>query len=98
MDWFLYDNGLRHERVKQFSLTCKDYDLRLLEISLQKVFKSVDLSRLIMIYHISDLSVLLFLFQHSSQQNSNTMIFTLYGLFYDLFSPSFLNPKWYFYQ
>ena len=70
MDWFLYDNGLRHERVKQFSLTCKDYDLRLLEISLQKVFKSVDLSRLIMIYHIPDLSVLLFLFQHSSQQNS----------------------------
>ena len=92
MDWFLYDNGLRHERVKQFSLTCKDsYNLRLLEISLQKVFKSVDLSRLIMIYHISDLSVLLFLFQHSSQQNSKmiTMIFTLYGLFYDLFSPSF---------
>ena len=22
MDWFLYDNGLRHERVKQVLVTC----------------------------------------------------------------------------
>ena len=26
MDWFLYDNGLRHERVKQFFNNGKFYD------------------------------------------------------------------------
>ena len=28
MDWFLYDNGLRHERVKEKELVLLDWNLK----------------------------------------------------------------------
>ena len=34
MDWYLYDNGLRHERVNIIMLTLVDYDYKFLSVGL----------------------------------------------------------------
>ena len=34
MDWYLYDNGLRHERVNVIMLTLVDYDYKFLSADL----------------------------------------------------------------